>query len=333
MSVTQHRVLGKLPISFKERGVWFGDTARALEVTGGTAFKNSEAPLTLKEDEHKTYLDAYMEAYRGINSGSRLMVKGRDEQWKEVFGFNRFDVEVAASTGVWSAAPIDLTCLEGDLDAEVIRRKLQNLGYEEHRKRGKSYYVIRRGYITDSQEDCGWQALAGMNRIFVQDDLLVIAPSDEMLTQTLETWAGRRSSLMDDQAFGRLARILGDPLSAALLTTSAVFRPLGEPDSSSDWELGTESALPSWEALGAGYYMTFDGERWWCFAVYYADPNAAMADAEELVRQMRRCTATLPLRPSERESTGGAKRFGCLTGFVIPESGSKPGRGLMALRS
>jgi len=47
-----------------------------------------------------------------------------------------------------------------------------------------------------------------------------------------------------------------------------------------------EHAPREWEALGAGYGRDDDG-RWWVISLFYSDPEAADADADELLQRMQ----------------------------------------------
>jgi hypothetical protein len=44
--------------------------------------------------------------------------------------------------------------------------------------------------------------------------------------------------------------------------------------------------LPEWEALGASFSRGDDGP-WWVVSLFYSDPGAADADADELLQRMR----------------------------------------------
>jgi len=292
------RVLDRMPVSFKERGVWFSDIARTLELAGGPPFQSSDALLEVTEAERAAYLGAYIEALRGTALGSALMPRARETRWKEVFGFHWFDVKLAASSGAWSTEPTQVSYFEGDFDARVIRRKLQHLGYAEHKAAGQSYYAVRGDFGIDCQDEGSSLALNSMNRVFVNDGVLIAAPATEMLVPILEARAGIGNTLMDDRAFGHLAEMLGDPLSATLLTNLAIFRP-EETEVSVDEGVQNLSALPTWEALGVGFYRSRDGDRWWCFALFYSDPYAAATNAPKLVKRMQNHTATPPPTLSE----------------------------------
>jgi hypothetical protein len=128
--------------------------------------------------------------------------------------------------------------------------------------------------------------LGTMNRVHVGDGILVATPDTTQMEAFLDTWAGGRPSLKDDEAFSSLAESLGDPLAAALMTPDAVWEPAQ--DELSTFEKPSEwGELHQWEALAVGYGRTSDGERWYRFSVYYEDPKAAEADAQELVKRMQ----------------------------------------------
>ena len=108
------------------------------------------------------------------------------------------------------------------------------------------------------------------------------------------------SSLADDAAFYEIAASLRNPLSAVLMTRATVLQPDSARvplyDKPENW-----GDLHQWEAIGIGYGIS-GGEPWMALSLYYPDPDAAKADAEELaLRMLDYDTATALMYPEFRE--------------------------------
>jgi hypothetical protein len=294
------RVLSRLPLSLKDQGIWFSDTASALK-SAGTSFRSWDTLVKRSENKRAVYMNAYLEAHRGLGPKPVLLMRARDDHWSEIFGFHWLDVKLTAHTGTRSTKPLQVTYLEGEFDTRSIKKDLDDLGYEERRTAGQSCLTVREDFAIDPQDEGSSLALNSMNRVFVRDDLLIAAPSTRMFVPVLETWDASEASLMDDPAFGHLAELMGSPLSAALLTSSSIFQS-EEAEGPTDEAVQDLPTPPPWEALGAGFYRNSDGNRWWCYALAYPDPDAAAINAPRVAEQMRGFTTTVPSVYSEVES-------------------------------
>ena len=289
--------LERLPLSFKDKGVWFNHVGRALELARAPQPRSSEEYLALGEAERA----AYREALRGsAPSGFLIGMRTRIQGYEETFGFGSFDVDLAVTTGENSLHPLQPNFLEGEFDESLIRQRLVDLGYQERAAGGRTYYAIREDYEIDSSDPASRLAITSIvNRLFVGDGVLIGAPSTDLMTSILEAWAGAAPSLAEDPAFSSLARALEDPLAAALLTRSVALKllPTSEPqpfESLEEYEKPPEwGSLHLWEVLGVGAGEDSEG-RWMAFSLYYSNPDAAAADAEELVRRMEGYTTLVP---------------------------------------
>ena len=217
-----------------------------------------------------------------------------EPSWEEVFGFNGYEVAQAVSFGETSYGPLLPTYLEGDFDDDAIRQKLQGLGYEEIESSGRTYFSIRGDYTWALDRPEGIAA-GDMNRVYVSGTALIVSPATEYVTGILATWSNESPSLADDAAFSRLALALGDPLSAGLLTRETILNPeSGGPVDLSQFEKPAEwGTLHEWSDLGAGYGRDEEGE-WWVLSLFYSDPDAADADALELLERMWSYDTSLP---------------------------------------
>ena len=273
-----------IPAHFKDEGVWYGDIGRALEIAGVQAPRNRD-DLTRSDSAR----DAYRDARRGIVLAPGFLGSVFGEQeWEEVFGFNGYEVAQAVSFGETSSWPLSAAYLEGDFDDNAIRQKLVDLGYEEIEASGRTYFSIRDDYAWASFARPDAIAVGAMNRVYVSGAALIVAPATEFVTDMLAAWANESPPLADDAAFSSIALALGDPLSAGLLTRETVLNPetegsvgLSQYEKPAEW--GT---LHEWSDMGAGYGRSEEGQ-WWVISLFYSEPDAAVADADELIQRMR----------------------------------------------
>lgn len=277
------RVLERTPASLKDPGMVFGDLGRALDLAGAPSLQECE-----NADEQGQ--EACIEAVRGVAATSGTLLKSTSEsaRWQQAFGFSRYDATLVVSTAtdVLFGSTVEPSYLEGRFDESAIRQKLLEQGYAENQFVGYTYYAKWDDYWVGLNDPLSRLTLGTMNRVYVGDGVLVTAPATAHVEAFLETWAGNRSSLADDEAFSSLARALDDPLSAVLLTKDAVWEPVQDDLATYEKPPGW-SELHQWEALGVGYGKTSDDGPWYRFSVYYEDPKAAGADAGELVKRMQ----------------------------------------------
>ncbi len=237
--------------------------------------------------------DAYLDASDGLVLAPGFMgnVFGNQE-WEDVFGFNGFEVTQAVGFGGSSlgvAPPLDSAAyLEGGFDDGAIRQKLRDLGYEEVEVSGRTYFSKGDDHAWPSLMAPDGIATGTMNRVYVSDTALIVAPATQYVTSMLATWANESPSLADDAASSSIALALEDPLSAGLFTRDVVMDPeTGLAAGFAQFERPAEwGTLHEWSDMGAGYGRDAEGE-WWIISIYYADPDAAAADADELIGRMQ----------------------------------------------
>lgn len=284
--------LSLIPASFKDKGVWYGDLGRALEMAG------VQPPRSRDDLTDRDVRDAYNEARDGIVMAPALLGNVYNEpSWGEVFGFNGYEVTQAVSLGDSFLAPNPFSSsayLEGDFDDAAIRQKLQGLGYEEIEASGLTYFSKGKDNEWPSLSGPDGFALGDMNRVYVSGTVMIAARTTEFVTATLATWANETPSLADDAAFSGIALALGDSLSAGLLTQEAILdHDTGPPPGLSQFEKPADwGTLHEWSDMGAGYGRGEEGE-WWVISLYYAELDAADADADELLQRMHGYETTM----------------------------------------
>ena len=286
-------LLEKMPLSIKERGLWFGDNERALDL--------SDVPQPRSMEEIRALDDAEVEAY---NSALRNVVQvagfgrfqGQIHEWTETFGLDYFGIARGARTGGDSGHPQALSYVEGDFDAATVRQRLLALEYERREAAGLAYYVVPEGFHNLSNPASRLAINRMMDHVFIGEDVLIAAPGANMLADVLvdalKVRAGKAPSMADDPPVLGIAKSLGDPLSAVILTRPSVLEPEYLPalfyDKLSDW--GT---LNEWDLFGAGYGVS-DAGQYLTFSLYYPDPAHATQDAEELDRRISSYVTVVP---------------------------------------
>ena len=265
--------------------MWYGDLGRALEMAG------VQPPRSRDDLANRDFRDAYNEVRSGIILAPGFLGSFIGQQeWADVFGFNGLEATLAvgfggSSLGVF-AFPSSAAYLEGDFDDTAIRQKLRDLGYEEIESSGRTYFSMNDDNSWGSLSSPGGIATGSMNRVYVSGTALIVAPATEYVTAMLATWANEAPSMADDAAFSGIALALGGPLSAGLFTRETIlnYEPaltdLTQYEKPAEW--GT---IHEWSDLGAGYGRSEEGE-WWVMSLFYPDPDAADADADELISRM-----------------------------------------------
>ena len=296
-------VLDKLPLSFKEEGVWFTDYFQARELAGAPQPASLTEFLALSEDER----EAYQAANRGLILGPGLLgaIRGDIREWDRSLGFSNFSVAVAVSTGEISseAPPTEAAYMILEYDQERLRQGLLDMGYVEGSKNGVTYYDAPRSTLeTTRSNPLSFIAYNSMKRVVLGDGTLAIGGVQmiDLIPDIQSASQGDIPSLNDDAAFRSLALSLGGPLSAALLTRSMVLEPeVAKPpryEKPENWR-----DLHQWEALGMGYGIS-GGVPWLALSLSYPDPDAAEADAGELTLRMSDYDSALRLtHPELRE--------------------------------
>ncbi len=274
--------LDSLPLTFEERGLWFSNFGQALELAGAAEPGSVEELLALPEDEKQKYI----RAWGGGGFGSGLIDQMRQtREWGEAFGFSNYLIDVAVATGLHYSSPLEPNFFTGDFNEDFIVGKLDGLDYRTETAAGQTYYAIRDDFAQDLKDPVGRFAMGSVNRVYVEDGVLIASPNSEPLVQILQSRNGELPTLAESPAFSSIAAELNDPLGAALLTKAAVLEPKGMPGveyaKPADWK-----TLQEWQAFGAGYSKTADVTSL-RFSLYYSNPESAELDAEELVKRIQ----------------------------------------------
>ena len=282
-------LLERMPLSFKERGIWFGDNARALELSHAPSPQSLQELRALDEAEREAYFRAWRDVVRV--SGWIHGFRDQPQEWVQTFGLSPINITSGLGFGGGISSPLEPAYIKGNFDAALVHQRLIDLGYESREAGGRTYYAHNEDYKGDLRDPVTRLALSSMNRVYIDNETLVAAPATDLMVSMLEAWAGAKPSLADDPGVKGIASSFRDPLSAAILTRESVFELPGRPlafDRQPGW-----GPLHDWELFGAGYEV-LEGRSWLALSLYYEDPAHADADAGELVRRIQTYSTIVP---------------------------------------
>ena len=148
-------LLEKMPLSFKESGIWFGDTERALDLADAPQPRSLEEIRALDEQEVEAYLTALRDVVQVSDFGA---FRGQPQEWIDTFGLDYFGIARGIRTGGESAFPHALVYVEGDIDSATVRDKLLALGYETRVRRPPDLRTMppRRDSIASAIRQPAW---------------------------------------------------------------------------------------------------------------------------------------------------------------------------------
>jgi hypothetical protein len=275
------RLLSLVPYAFLEKNdVWFGDQKAAKELNGISDVNSQEAFLQLSSDQRKQVLTA-LQGIAGVFTINN---------WQKIAPLTGYDVwSVDRSIFVNMPPPWAYYISEGQFDKEVITGKLMGLGYQKVAYGSYSYYKINDDFSTGIPlNPVSAQVLAAMNRIAILDSTVIIAPATDIMTELLDTLAGKATAAIDNPGCRALAASLGDLLSGVIMNPERTLNlnppqkmPLFEFTVPSDW-----GVLHQYELTGIGFKN--DGkDRYWVISLYYKDAQDATEDADILANRLK----------------------------------------------
>jgi len=199
-----------------------------------------------------------------------------------------FQMDLAITPGIIYSEYARPAYIKGEFEAATVQELFLGLGYEERQTAGRTYYAIREDYQGDVKDPTGRIALNTINRVYVDENSLISAPATDMIEGVLEAWAGEQPSVLENAGFAHIGEALWDTLSTAIMPRSAVLDTsrFSEVQRAQFEEQETWGTLHEWEAVGFGFGKDADAEKWYAVSLFYPDPDAAEADAPELVHRM-----------------------------------------------
>lgn len=288
-------LLERMPLSLVKMGLWFGDNERALELADAPQPRSVEEIQALDDAEVEDYVNALSNVVQAAGFGR---FQGQLQEWTETFGLNYFGIARGARTGSQSVHPHVLAYVEGDFDPATVRQRLLALDYERREAAGLAYYVVPNGFHSLSNP-ASRLSINRMDHVFIGEGVLIAAPGADVLAnafvEALKVRVDAAPSMADHPPVLSIARSLGDPLSAVILTRPSVLEPEDLPalfyDKPTDW--GT---LNEWELFAVGYGIS-EGSRWLAISLYYPYPGHATEDADELEQRIPSYVTIVPQLP------------------------------------
>ncbi|RIK42704.1 MAG: hypothetical protein DCC55_07925 [Chloroflexi bacterium] len=148
------------------------------------------------------------------------------EEMRDFYGFGFFDADRYLEAG---APPDTISVLQVHANLETIKSRLTRFGYTWDDAPGGRLYSIRDDYETDLRSPTLVGRLAGLNRIAVLDDgLLVIGRAAEVVTNAVAARQGKLPSLADESVYQSAAAALTGPTVSDLGALVGVIL-VGEP--------------------------------------------------------------------------------------------------------
>jgi hypothetical protein len=283
------QMLASVPDSFLGKyDIFFGNLDQVKELSGVEDLNTSEAILeALKElplEQYKQF------GYDFSAAAASFLHLSHTEQLAPLIGFDVFSFDRIA---VINNIPPRVSCIaEGNFDEELISTKLTEQGYTKTDYGDYSYYnyyyAIRDDYDIDLMNPLSRIVLAAFNRVAVLDDLIVISPATEEVTNVLDTMTGTVPSIMDNAVCRALADSLGDPLAAVMTTPERIITSIQDAENKPKFDFaipGGWRQLHTYEMAALGYRAEGD-RRFVDIALYYTDKAAAEADGKEIVSRM-----------------------------------------------
>ena len=289
------RTLEKVPASFLDDDIWFSHPERSLEIAGLESIRDLEEYSSMTDEEGDAYFlarEAGIAFPRGL-----FAANSAGDIWQETFLLG-WDLSFHRGRGISAT-----TYIEGEFDAEAFKAELIKVGYEEREAHGYQYFLLRE-FGADFEFPIDYLTMFDFNQIYVGDGTLAVSHNTEHMEEILATFVAEGPSVAEDESISALAKSLGHPLSAAIfprsLTEQGTVGPNGVAlEKSEGW-----GNLHKWDYAAIGYGKESDEDRWHRFSLLYSDPEAAEADAQELLSRMENYNTTLSEEMIEQRRGG-----------------------------
>jgi hypothetical protein len=278
------RMLGYVPSSLiEEHDVWFSNPGVIKAQQGLEDIGSIREYMELPEETREQKI--------GFFSGTGLssLPIAHYPDIYDMIGFDVMTIDRALYGNI--IPPRGFYILEGDFDETLICQKLTEQGYTKTDYGQHSYYGIRDDFEMDLRHPLGLMVLASMNRVVVQDGLIITSPVTADISGIFDTMDGNSPSVLDNEMCLALAESMGDVLTATITTPERIiFTDLaGHQESPMMFDFTIPAnwgTLRGYEMAALGYCA--DGENHHIdIALYYDDKIAAEADGQEIVKRIQ----------------------------------------------
>lgn len=292
-----HQTLAWLPLSFEGEAIWFSNFRQALEVAGVSSPESFEQLSSWPEAQR----NQYRKALGGIYGPHLVSTMRQTPEWADGFGFSQFDVDASVATGEMYTWNFDTSVHLGKFDADLVRDRLDALGYQVDLIGNHEFHSIDLHTAWDRRSNPAHRAIYNSRalRISVTDDELVVSLDTDPMVQVLKARAGQSPSLDESESFYRVASALSDPLRAAILPRKMVLEPKAaravDFDPPPDW-----TSLHGWDLFGAGYGRTAEVVTNY-LVLHFPQPEWAGLDAAQLPQRVEHFLEELERNKPVRE--------------------------------
>jgi hypothetical protein len=230
---------------------------------------------------------------------------------RELVGLDFLQIEDYLSVGpdVFGVARLSF-------DSEALAAALEAQGYGREEHGGVPYYTIADDFDVatpvNEQGDTLPEGLAlvmmsSMNRVWLQDGMLAVAPATQAMTDVMDAASGRMESVLDRKEYRRTAEGLGPVHAACFLDPAQVsFEALLR--STDPWveRFLVDEVLPQYpqwatleppDLVALGYYRRPDGTDVFKVGLWYNDEQKAKANAPELQKRLEQYQSTSADKP------------------------------------
>ena len=136
-----------------------------------------------------------------------------------------------------------------------------------------------------------------MNRIFVDGEMVVASPETASIEEILAALVGKSEPLRHNPLVLVALESLGESFAAVLMTSTAVFSPVGQDPLTYDKPPGWGSLGP-WSVFAAGGGSE-NGQPYVTFTMAFDDPDAAERNLDEIRDRVKSYKTLVPERLSD----------------------------------
>lgn len=278
------RMLGYVPHSLSVNyDIFYGDMKQAIEINGLEDLDNytaaEEAIRQMPGEEGMRFVYDY-------GTASSAFPYWNNESLAPLTGFDAFSFDRVAVIG--NIPPKTYMIGAGDIDEELIGRKLAEQGYSQEEYGQHSYYSIRGDFEMDIRHPMGRIVMGSMNRVAVGDGFIITSPSTAEVTGIFDTMDGNNPSFLDNEACRALADSLGEPLAATITRPERIILDAEHTNNVKPFNYSIPESwgeLPTYEMAALGYRAEAD-ERYFEIALFYGDKATAQAAGIEIINRM-----------------------------------------------
>ncbi len=191
-TTTFGQILGFVPYSvLAERDIFFSNPGLAKKLDGLEDVDSIAQMKATFNEKRDSFVRFAADALNGMPNWWLM-------ELKPVTGFDMMMVDRTVSLG--NVPPRISYFAQGNMDEELIGKRLAEIGYKQTVYGKNSYYAIREDYEIDLKNSplTKFSVLADMNRIAAFDNNLIISPATADVTGIFDAMKGKTGSVIDN---------------------------------------------------------------------------------------------------------------------------------------